>query len=231
MIARVYKRNDKWYVDYTDHKGNRVRKMQPEAQTKNQAREILHRILNRERAKGEGEVDPLDNSVSVAELIEGFLIYKAATRRWDTVKFYQTSLAATVGRFEPRSAGTWPPKTPTPAPALKCIPHTFVLGPFGVQRAEDITPALIEQYVEENRRTLAIRTLNLRIAALKTLLEWARKGGRIRSNPIADVPRVGRPETSNRVLDVDEVQALLTASPPPYRTIWLTFLTTGVDVG
>ena len=75
------------------------------------------------------------------------------------------------------------------------------------------------------------RTLNKAVLALKTLLSWARKNGRIKTNPIADKPRVGKPDKSERVLKPDEAERLLATSPEPEHTIWLCFLTTGLRKG
>jgi integrase len=76
-----------------------------------------------------------------------------------------------------------------------------------------------------------VGTLNRVVVSLKAFLAWGVKAGRIKSNPLAGLARAGKPAQRLRVLDVDEVQAILAVSPEPYRTYWLAFLTTGMRRG
>ena len=231
MRARPYKRHGRWGIDYTDHTGERVRRLVPEARTKAQAQEALHIALDREARIRDGRADALDNSASVAEVLEAFLLHKLATRRYATVAFYRTAFADMLGRFETRDGKAWPPERETPAEAVRGAARTFRPGALEVERVDQITQERVEVYVESRRGERSVRTLNKAVVALKTMLEWARKAGKIKSNPVAAISRAGKPARSQRALDVDEVEPLLEVSPEPYQTIWLAFLTTGVRRG
>lgn len=232
MRARVYKRNGgKWYLDYTDHRGKRVRKWAAEAKTKDDAQKALRRALTREAQIGSGEIDSLDNGAGVASLVEAFLLHKIASRSYETARFYMSALGGTVGQFWVSDHRAWPPRKPVSIERLKAMKRMWRPGPLGVETVDEITVERVEQLIERERSRLSIRSLNLRVGALKALLTWARKGGRVKSNPIADMSRVGRPRKTHRALTVQEVNRLLDASDEPDRTIWLTFLHTGMRRG
>ena len=232
MRCRVYRRGRRWYADYEDHQGNRVRRALPEARTKAHALEIVHDLAFHESRIRRGMAHAVDNSAEVADLVERFLLHLARSdARYDTVLFYRSVLATTVGKWELADGKVWPPRTPAPLAELESLPRHFVPGQMNIETLEQLTEVVLDRYIEANRKRLAVRTLNAQVAALKTMLNWARKASIIRDNPLADRGRVGKPATTRRVLDVEEVQALLAASPEPYGSIWLAFLTTGLRRG
>jgi len=232
MRARVYKRNGgRWYIDFTDHAGSRARRWVPEAKTKADAQEALHRALDREARLRDGRLDLIDNGAKVSGLLEGFLLHKLATKRYATVAFYRTAFADMLGCFRTPEGTVWPPERETPADVVRNRERTFEPGALAAERVDQITPERVEQYLEAQRGDKATRTLNKAVVALKTMLEWARKAGKIKSNPVAELSRVGKPAKSDRALDVHEAERLLAISPEPYHTLWLAFLTTGMRRG
>jgi len=230
-MAHVYKRGKKWYGSWKDHTGNRVRRVLPGVTTKREAQEIANAFETNGTRVRAGVASDLDNSAGVAPLVEGFLLHKLATSSYETARFYRTALAGTLGRFDTPDGKTWPPPRPAPLEEIRRQRRSFTVGPLGAHSVDEITSDLIEQYVEANRDKLSTRTLNLRVAAVKALLTWARKGRKIKSNPIADQSRVGKPRVACRALSNDEVARLLVASPEPDRSIWFAFLTTGMRRG
>jgi integrase len=232
MRARVYKRNGgKWYLDYTDHTGKPARPWAEEARTKDDAQKALRRALTREARIRTGEIEPLDNSASVAELLEASLLHKLATRRYATVAFYRAAFADALGRFQTPEGKVWPPEREVAIDVVRKQERRFEVGRLEATRVDQITRERGAQYIEAARRGRSVRTLNKTLVALKTLLEWARKAGRIRSDPLAEMSRVGKPGKGYRALDVDEVERLLDVSPEPYGTMWLAFVTTGMRRG
>ena len=232
MRARVYKRSGgRWYLDFSDHRGKRVRRWVPEAKTKADAQDALHRALDKEAKIRDGVIDLLDNSAEVADLLDAFLLHKLSTRRYGTVHFYRVAFSDVLGRLVTPDGKVWPPTREAPVDEVQKQSRRFETGALGIERVEEITPERLAQYVEARKAHMAVRTVNKSVLALKTLLSWARKAGKIKSNPIADVSRVGKPARSGRALTVDEVEALLDVSPEPYRTMWLAFLTTGMRLG
>ncbi len=225
---RVYRRNGNWYVDFTNHAGKRVRKMLPEAKSKGQAEELLADSMHEESMIRRGYADALNNSARVVDLLDAFLLHKLATRRYDTAVFYSATLANILGRLKTPEGKVWPPPTETPADVVRGMARTFEPGALAVTCVDQITPECVEVYVEARRAEVAVRTLNAAVSALKTLLAWGVRAGRIKSNPLATVSSVGKPARCTRALDVDEIHTLLDVSPEPYRTIWLAFVSTGM---
>ncbi|MFP4055659.1 MAG: tyrosine-type recombinase/integrase [Candidatus Brocadiia bacterium] len=230
-MAHVYKRDKRWWGSWTGPDGKRVRKSLPGVTTKREAQKIANAHEAKATRVRAGLDSALDNSSEVARLLADFLLHKLRSRRYSTVTYYRTSLGATVGHFETQSGSPWPPNQETPFDQVKALRRAFKIGPLGAETVEGITREKVELYTDEHRERLSTRTLNIRVNALKSFLEWARKSGRIATNPLAEMSRVGKPAKSTRALDVHEVEALLDVSPEPYHTIWLALLTTGMRKG
>jgi len=231
MRKRVYQRNGHWFLDYTDHTGQRIRKMAPEAGSRKQALGLVADELHDAKMIRKGYTSALDNSAAVEGILDAFLLHKLATRRYDTVTFYGCALGNILGRFKTADGATWPPRQEKPVEVVRSMVRTFQPGALAVARVDEITPGAVEVYIEARRSEATIRTLNAAVVGLKTMLSWAAKAGRIKSNPIASMSWVGKPAKSARALDVAEVEALLEASPEPYRTYWLALVTTGMRRG
>lgn len=230
-MAHVIKRGKRWWGSWKGPDGKRVRKSLPGVTTKREAEKIANAHEAKATRVKAGLDSALDNSAEVALSLADFLLHKLRSRRYETAKYYRTSLGATLGHFETRDGAPWPPNQETPFDEVKALPRVFRVGPLGAETADGITREKVELFIDANRGRLTTRSLNIRINALKTFLDWARKSGKIASNPLAEMSRVGKPAKSTRALDVHEVEALLDVSPEPYQTIWLAFLTTGMRKG
>ena len=232
MRRRVYKRGRRWYVDYEDHRGSRIRKAIPEAQSKAEALEILHDLAYRESEIRRGVADPIDNTAELSCIVEGFLLNLARSpASYNTVLFYRSVLAPTIGKWELPNGQGWPPRAEVPFETLRSMPRRFVRGQMAAERVDQLTDEVLDLYLDAKSDHASVRTLNAQVAALKTMLTWARKAGKIKDSPLRDRGRFGKPASAQRVLTVEEAESLLTASPEPYQTIWLAFLTTGLRRG
>lgn len=232
MRARVYQRNGgKWYLDFLDHAGKRVRRWVPEAKSKGEARQALHAALQDVAAIRRGEKDALDNSVEVGPLLESFLLHVIATKRYATARFYRAALADTIGRFNTPDGVMWPPRQEAPLEGIERQKRTFTPGAFRAARVDEIAPERLEAYVKQNRGKVSVQTLNHRIVAVKAFLNWAADAGRIKSNPVAKVKRAGTVKPHAKALDVAEYERLIEVSPEPWQTFWATLGTTGMRAG
>jgi integrase len=239
-LGRCYQRNEAWYLDYRDHRGNRVRTVAQGVRNRRQAEKLL---ATREAQESwiENQIalglyDGRHNHVEVEPLLEAYLMHTVATKRYATAFAWREALADTVGAFEREAKGresrAWPPRQETALGDLKAIRKAFVRGPLDVGYVDEITPARIEAWIAARRGSYQGRTLILRVKVLKAFLNWAVREGRIRSNPIQAVQTGLRPAQGRwRALTPEEARALLDASPEPYRTMWLAFLTTGMRHG
>ena len=241
-MGRIFRKRGRLWVDYRDHRKKRVRKPAKGCRTERQAEthlaELEAEARDAARDIARGVYDGRTNHVEVAGLVEAYLLHQLATKRYATTVATRTALTGTVGHFLRPGKGKdgrpplWPPRRQTPLEDVAATPHTFVPGPLGAEVVADITPERLEEWAAVRRDLYATRTLNMRIKTLKACLNWAAEQGRIQRNPIATVSRVGRPaERQWRALTEAEATALLDASPEPYQTVWLAFLTTGMRHG
>jgi integrase len=242
-MGRIYRdnRSGRLYVDYNDHAGRRIRKPAKGCITDREAERYLHEleVTERDTARdiARGVYDGRTNHAAIAETLEAYLLHQIATKRYGTVVASRIALGDTIGYFQrpdgnPRSGTIWPPRRETGLEDARRMARRFVCGPLGVSFADELTPGKLGDWVAVRRGRCETRTLNLRIKALKACLNWAAKVGRIRSNPIAGVGPAGRPaEHQWRALTETEVEAMLGASPEPYKTVWLAFVSTGVRHG
>lgn len=103
----------------------------------------------------------------------------------------------------------------------------------GDLRLEDMT-----SFAKARRAAgLAIRTVNMRIGAVRTLLNWGVEHGHVRANPLAgwkpiDWRRVkGGPPRERPALTAGQIEALLAASPAELADVWRFLLGTGLRSG
>ena len=230
MIARVYQRGKRWYADYTNHKGKRVRAAIVNAGTEKEAQRALYRILDDEDMIRRGRIDPLSNDALIEPLLGAFLLHHAG-RFYQTARFYAQALTDAIGVFKTANGFVWPPRNEVPMEELARKKRTFMPGALGVRQVNEITPELLEHYVSERRGQLSPRTLAHRIKAVKALLNWACDVGRIRVNPVAKVKPPRKVWSRARALDVPDYERLVAASPEPWQTLWATLGSTGMRIG
>ncbi|MBM4030180.1 MAG: hypothetical protein FJ291_00150 [Planctomycetes bacterium] len=97
----------------------------------------------------------------------------------------------------------------------------------------DIRLADMEFYKAELlERGLAGRCVDMRVGALRQVLRWALREGRIASNPLEGWRPVGGPQKRDaRPLTAFEIGKLLAASPSDVADVWIVFLETGLRFG
>jgi len=227
-MASAYKRGDRWWGSWKGPDGKRVRKPLPGVTTKREAEQIANAHEAHATRVKAGLDSALDNSAEIAPLVEGFLLHKMATASYQTARHFCAALAATVGQYRTDEGLVWPPRQYESFDQVRGMSRTFYPGELGVEAVGEITQERMEQYVERHHQRLKVRTLNARVNSLKALLEWARKGGRIASNPLAEMSRVGVPDRDMRYLTQEQVHKLLVAAPEPERTVWMAFIHTGL---
>ena len=227
-MAHVYKRGARWYGSWKGPDGDRERKVLPGVTTKRDAERVALQKEQQAWAIRENGAPRVDNSAAVEPLVEGFLLHKLATTAYETARHYAGGLADTLGQFKIQEGRSWPPRKQAPFDEVRQMARTFHPGALGIRSVAEITLDRWEQYVNENRAALSNRSLNIRITSLKSLLTWARKGGKIASNPLVEAARVGKPRRDVRFLSAEQVEKLLAASPEPEQTVWLFFVSTGL---
>jgi integrase len=151
------------------------------------------------RARAErGDFGLLDNDVRTAELKNRYLRHIRQTKKSNTTKRYETDLATILPQIPPQVSAI------TEGPVLE----------FREQRlAGGCSPA----------------TVNANVGTLCAMLNWGVKCKVIGSNPLAGIEPIpdDKPK-EGRALDPEEVDQLLSVSPPHWRNVWYAFLVTGL---
>jgi integrase len=105
----------------------------------------------------------------------------------------------------------------------------LVLDSLKVDLVSDITPSLLDTFIEARLGCVSERTVNLEVLTLRQMLEYGVNTGLTANNPIADFkPLKVRQKRFRRVLSNGEIDRLLGASNPTYRPVWYCLLTTGI---
>jgi integrase/recombinase XerD len=160
-------------------------------------------ILHELRARAErAEFNLLDNDYPLADLRSAFLKRAEQELRPATVERYQRGLNA-------------------------------VLDYLAVQKVSQLDVTRLLAYREHRLATgTSPRTINHDTVVLGAMLRWAAAQKLIGSNPLAGLKplRHDHPK-EGRALAPDEVHALLTSSPQPWRDIWYALLVTGMRKG
>ena len=95
-----------------------------------------------------------------------------------------------------------------------------ILPVFGKRLVGDITRSevarFLDRVVDENGPVAANRVQ----AHLRAAFTWLQRRGLVTENPVAGIPRPGGPETPrDRVLADDEIRAVWSAPPSPYKSM------------
>jgi integrase len=201
-MAYVYKRGDKWYVGFRDNRG-RWRAKATSARSKTEAKRLADELgFNHERQRL--GLEPLPSSDGGGTLAE-------LLRWW--LKTYSA-------------------KSPSHDRNTSSIGKHLLCAEIGGLRLEEITPAVIETFIEEKAATLAPQTLNHLRRFILTAFTRARRAGRWNGlNPAAEV-RVRRvPKRKADFLRVHEVGAVLQAVPTRWQPLFACAIYTGLRKG
>ena len=109
---------------------------------------------------------------------------------------------------------------------------TEVLAGVGAERVEDLTAERVGAWRRERSLRWSARTANDYVRGVRRMLAWATRRLVIGKNPLTWwEPGYEGDGRARRALEDGETFRLLEASPEPSRTMWLTFLTTGLRHG
>ena len=97
---------------------------------------------------------------------------------------------------------------------------------------DEISPAVAEKFLTGRLADVAPATANKNLRTLKAMFTWAVKRGYLRENPFAGLRPEREPEKVKRVLNFDEVVAVLNACPGlRWRAMVAMAVTTGMRLG
>jgi integrase len=201
-MAYVYKRAEKWYIGFRDNRG-RPRRQACSAKNKTEAKRLAEELgLNHERQRV--GLDPFPAS-------DGGGTFGALLRWW---------------------LETYSAKSPSHDRNVATIDKHFLAAEIAQLRLQEITPAVIEVFLEEKAGHLAPQTLNHIRRFVVTAFNRARRAGRWTGlNPAADVQPRRVPKRKADFLRADEVSPVLAATPARWRPLLATAIYSGLRKG
>lgn len=202
-MGRLYKRGDRWGVDYRDHRGKRVRKVI--ASDKSVAQKVLaDAVQASEKLKyGMLATDPREAEKPLATHFDAYLTDMARRGR---AKMYRYTVRKHL--FTMAEECDW-----------TCL--------------RDCTPPSISKYLGVLAdQGLTPKTVNAHRADIAAFLNWCKKQGYLELNPCERVLKSAvKVEKKRRALSVLECRALLEATPPERRVVYLFLIYTGLRRG
>jgi integrase len=201
-MASVYEHRGKWYLRFRDHRG-KWRSKATSAQSKTEARRMAQELgMRHERQRFGLETPPPEDGGGTL----------AELMKW-WLKAYSA-------------------KTPSHDRNVSSITKHFLEAPIGEHRLDEVTPGLLESYLEEKAGELAAQSVNHLRRFVLTVFNRARKAGRWTGpNPAADIKPRRVPKRKPDFLRVHEVPAVLGATPLRWRPLLATAVYTGLRKG
>jgi integrase len=158
-------------------------------------------ILNELKSRADrADFGLLDNDYPLDSLRSQYLKHCRQTRRGSSADRYETSLAN-------------------------------ILPNLGARTARQVTIEGVVSYRQERLdQGFSPQTINMEVGTLGAMLNWGvDPANLIGSNPLAKLKPLPNPTPKQgRALSPDEVERLLSASPPIWRDIWYAYLVTGM---
>jgi integrase len=201
-MAYVYKRGDKWYIGFRTNRGQ-WRAKACSARRKTEAKRLADELgFSHERQRF--GLEPLPAS-------DGGGTFGELLQWW--LKAYSAKSAS-----HDRNVST--------------IEKHFLAAEIAELRLREMTPAVVEVFLEQKAETLAPQTVNHLRRFVLTAFNRARRAGRWTGpNPAAEVSARRVPKRKADFLRADEVGAVLTATPPRWRALMATAVYTGLRKG
>jgi integrase len=201
-MAYVYKRAEKWYIGFRDNRG-KWRGQACSARTKTEAKRMADELgLNHERQRL--GMEPLAAQ-------DGGGTFGDLLRWW--LKTYSA-------------------KSSSHDRNVSSIEKHFLSADISELRLQEITPAILEVFLEEKADQLGPQTLNHLRRFVLTAFNRGRRAGRWTGlNPAAEVRSRRVPKRKADFLRADEVGPVLAATPPRWRPLLAAAVYSGLRKG
>ena len=199
----VYKKDNRWYIDYYLPNGRRKREVvsiegvDPSKINREDAKKALS-IRKSEFAQGKFDIAQTKKPVLFKRLAERYLEYSKTNKRaW---KRDEHSLKHFVSFFKGKTL-------------------------------QQITPWLIEKYKSERKQKVKPSTVNRELDTLRHMLNMAVTWKMIEENPYKGIKHFKVNNSSLRILNKEEFKKLYASASTELKSIWITAYTTGMRLG
>ena len=218
-MARIYKRNNVWYLDVNVH-GRRIRKR---VGTSKKLAELALKDAEVKIVREEFGFSKTD--IAIDQLIERFLEYSRTNHRPSTTARYRSvtdHLRRYLSEKQPNVVAI-SQLTPEILEGYKTYRKDGWVNPNGRKVDSE------DDRKEYTRRGARGHTISLEMDGIKTMLNVAIRWGYLKDNPMKQVkPLKVEDAKPVRFLTTEEIQRFLAATPPDLYPIYFTFLNTGM---
>lgn len=201
-MARIYQRGNRWWLEYTDHRGQRRRKSA--STDKGVAQKLLGDALsNVEKMKaGMLQADPAEARKAIDVHRDAYLADLARRGRDEMYRY-------TIGKRIDAAA--------------KSCKWTNL---------RDCSTNALRTYLANLAQSLSPKTVNDHLADLSSFFRWCCSTHRLEYNPCEGIEKANvKKDKKRRALSVRECQALLDAAPADRRLVYAFLIYTGVRRG
>jgi integrase len=206
----VYRKDNRWYIDYYLPDGKRKREIvtipgvDPSKISRGDAQKALS-IRKAQIAEGKFEIALTKRPVLFDKLVERYIEYSKANKRSCRRDLTSSKmLSRTFGGKTLQQITAW------------------LVERYKGQRQKDITP---------HGNPLSNKTINRELACLKHMFTKASEWGLIATNPVKKVKLFPEKQEKLRVISETEFKELYTAASPHFRPILLCAYQTGMRKG
>ncbi len=199
----VYRKDNRWYIDYYLPDGKRKREMvtipgaDPSKIKRQDAQKALS-IRKAQIAEGKFEIAQTRTPILFERLADRYIEYSKANKRaWQRDR--------------------------------QSIGHLFVH--FQAKTLSQVTPWLIEKYKTERKKVVKPSTINRELDTLRNMLNMAVVWKMVDSSPYKGIKHFRVSNTNLRIVSEEEFQKLYEAASQTLRPILLTAVATGMRRG
>lgn len=221
-MARIYQRDDIWYLDYTAN-GKRVR-----TKVGNSKKVAALALADVQVKLQKEDFGFLKKEITITDIIERFIDYNKTNHRPSTFRRYSAVLA----HFSAFMATEYSGRS-----KVSRISTEVIEAYKSHRKRAEVTPN-----GHKNRRKTAVpsdhnrgaksKTINFELDCLKTMFNLGIRLGYITKNPVVEVrPLKGDDKKQIRMLTVLEIEKLLDAASDDLRPILFTLVHTGLRKG
>ncbi len=218
-MARLYKREKIWYIDY-HYKGKRIRK-----RTGTSKKHAELTLIDLELKIARDELGFIKKDITIDSLIERFLEYNKTNNRVSTAKRYKAVMdhfqefliekKSDIVMVSQVNEGT--------IEEYKSFRKNIYINPNGYKIKSD------EDVTESTRKGARSRTINLEVGGIKYMLNLAVRWDYIKENPINGIKPLKEDDKKLfRFLTNEEIQQFLDHTPQHLYPIYFTLLHTGM---
>ncbi len=218
-MGRIYKRGRTWYLDIYAS-GRRIRKRV--GSSKKIAALALH---DAEAKAARDEFGFAKNDIGIERFLDRFLEHSAANHQPKTTTRYK----AVIDHFRVFLKDKYPAlgfvsqMTPEVIDRYKVARKKAWVNPNGDEVTSD------EDVKGYTRKGARAHTINFEVGVLRTIFNLAIKWGYLKENPTSEAKKLKVNDAKPvRFLAVEECHRLLEASPDDLRSIFFTFLNSGM---